>query len=166
LENLPNELIQDILSRSNLDEISGLCQSNKKFRENCNYVAETLLKRRFSDLYKAYHLTKFSTCIITNDGLVLFTEKTDNIRNIPDLFIKRIKKLAIDESYKNLGHYDVSWKVDNDNNPTTLTLDFHYYNDENTNFNVIIHGDLVSYKMCEKLGNVLANKYEQLLETL
>jgi hypothetical protein len=165
LQDLPNELIQEVLSRSNLDEIHGLCNSNARFRAHCNNIGERLLKSRFPDMYHVYVLTKlFSICINTDQGQTFFA-KTDNIKKIPKIFAERIKDIAIDESLKD-ERYDLAWIIDSDINPTTMSLHFNFYHEPEKNFHVVISGDLVSYRDSEKLVDYIEHEFQLMLKTI
>lgn len=158
MQNLPNELIQDILKKANIDEIQGLCNSSSRFRDNCNVISKSLLKREYKDYYQIYLLLrKFSISITTNEGDNFFAN-TYNIKNIPNIFKKLLQGRLPNNSKTN----EISWNVDDNRNPKTLSIHFHYYDDVESNFNVIISGNFESYKNVDKLVSDITDVYDTL----
>lgn len=160
MEKLPNELIQDIIQRSNPDEIRGLCNSNSMFRKQCNQSSKYMLKQMYRDFYELYlSLQQFYICITTNDGETKFIN-VNGINNVPDAFIKLISQFE----QRMQRDIEISWSYDNHKSPKMVSINFHYYSDiECTQtFDVIIQGNFKNFKKVQDMINQLTKQFEQL----
>jgi hypothetical protein len=161
MEKLPNELIQDILQRGNLEEIEGLCESNSFFKEHCSYIIEKkfgkILDCNYYDLYKAQNT--YYICITTNEGQTRFT-KALGINKVATAFRNLISKF--DQRMQT--DTNISWSIDNQENTHMLSMNFHYYSDVDCvmNFDVIIQGHLKNYTTCDRLQEEIVNQFETL----
>lgn len=161
MEKLPNELIQDILQRGNLEEMDGLCQSNHFFKEHCSEIIKKQfgdkLDLNYYDLYKIKNT--YYICITTNEGQTRFT-KSLGINKVPSAF----KNLMSKFDQRMQTDTDISWDVDSQIDTHMLSMNFHYYSDVDCviNFDVIIQGHLNNYKTCERLQEEIVNQFETL----
>lgn len=158
MEKLPNELISDILKRGDLQEIRGLCDSNRFFREHCNAISKSLIEKNF-DYYELYLiLNRYYICINTNEGQTAFT-RTNDIKRIPNVFADLIRRRFSQRMERNT---DISWTIDDNKIPQMMNVNFHYYSDTVLNFDVVIQGNLQNYKTCEDLVEDIADVFEKL----
>lgn len=104
LNNLPHDLILEIFERQNLDEIRGLCGTNKQFRSYCNHFARKQLTSLGSDFYELYiKLSQFHLCIHTYEGDIRFAKcHKDQIINSVRALINQVSgaREGADISYK------------------------------------------------------------------
>jgi hypothetical protein len=160
MERLPNELIAEVLQRGDLQEIRGLCDSNRFFREHCNAMSKSLIEKNFN-YYELYlMLNRFHICINTNEGETAFT-RTNDIKRIPNVFSNLMARRF---SQRMQSDTDISWTIDDSRNPQMMNINFHYYSDTDCilNFDVVIQGNLKNYKTCEDLVEDMSNVFEKL----
>lgn len=160
MERLPSELIQDIIERSNPEEIRGLCNSNSMFRAQCNESSKQILNKMYTDFYELYlSLQQFYICITTNDGETKYTN-VNGIRNVPNAFIKLIS----DFEQRMQRDIEISWTCDDNKSPKMVSINFHYYSDiECTQtFDVIIQGNFKNYGRLQETVNAITTQFERL----
>lgn len=161
MKDLPNELIQDILNRGDLQEIRGLCTSNKFFKEHCNVISKRTLENRYGDYYKMYIiLNTYYICINTNEGQSSYA-KCIGLDKVPETF----KNVILSKFEQRMQRdTDISWTLDTNENTRMLSINFHYYSDVDCvmNFDVVISGDLKDYRTCEELVDRIEGVFESL----
>ena len=160
MERLPTELIQDILYRNDADEIRGLCNSSSSFREQCNYLSKHILQTEYHDDYELYlSLHQYYICIVTSAGQTKFT----NIIGLNNI-TKAFKNLMRQLEQRMQRDTDITWIVDDSENPKMMSIKFHYYSDVDCveNFDVIIQGDFRNHTNVEYIANGLFETFQEM----
>lgn len=165
---LPNELIENILQRENIDEITGLCSSNVHFRQHCNKIARDQLNKTYHDDLQLYLTTKqldnFYICITTYEGETKF-KTVKGIDNIISGFTKMIENIKQNMSGNITSDTNIAENYDNLSNPKMINIVL-YYNYEDIEclqtMNVIIQGDFKNYSNASKISDKITEVFENL----
>lgn len=162
MDNLPNELIELILSKMNIDDIIslGLCKSNKRFRKHCNIISKKELQKRYNDYLQIYidlkKLDNFYVCINTYEGETKFKTVKGGFNEIIDELKIMIKSLKLN----NKDNFDITESIDNVSYPKMINIKYDNI-DILKSINIVIQGNFKNYnnvlKLTDKITNILEN---------
>lgn len=165
---LPNELIENILQRENVDEIAGLCSSNVHFRKHCNRIARDQLNKKYLDDLQLYLITKqlenFYICVTTYEGETKF-KTIKGIDNIISGFTSMIEDIKQNMSGNITSDTNIAESYDNLSNPKMMNIVLYYYYkdiDCLQTLNVIIQGDFKNHSNASNISDKITEIFENL----
>lgn len=159
LTDIPEFLIEEILSRNNLDELTGLCASNSMFREHCNQLAKKHLKKMFKDPYSMYlklmKLSQYKICLSTYADHITYK----NARTKIDI-ITAVTEMIRNDTDCSKSMTDITYEFDNQNNPSLIVINFFDHTDRECekSFFLHIYGEFTR-KEAEKLIEDIADVF-------
>lgn len=155
LDNIPTEIILDVMEKQNLEELRGLCSANSTFREHCNRLARKELQKLGSDYELYIRLSQFHITIHTYEGDIRFAKCSKN--NIMVSITNLFHKMQIKHDHRS----DVSYKLNNERQPDHIHISFDHYDNPFNTFILNVQGPFTdrqhAYQIIDQVINMWNN---------
>jgi hypothetical protein len=174
MDKLPYELLEDILRRQNVEEITGLCNSNKNLRKQCGYYAKSKLTRKYDDLglflaIKQFEKQKttFRICITTYQG-----DSDHKVVQGIDSVAPSVAQMLEEGAFaagNPIRDLTITETMDNRSHPTMINIVAFYMEDdidENCTqmLNIVLQGDFKNYRTASSITDQISETIESYTE--